>query len=184
MSRELAADASNSVSLIESTIASALAARVDWLALRGTGSGMPLGLLSMSGVNTAAISGAWDYADLLTGLMEIESDNFYPNAYIASPANHDVLRKLLVATEANHYAVAPPAVAALMALSTSACPDATAVMGDFSKFLIGLRQAPTIEVSTDAGDAFEKHMVYIKITWRGTFATEHRTAFHTMTAIS
>jgi HK97 family phage major capsid protein len=84
----------------------------------------------------------------------------------------------------NHYATAPPAAAALRELVTSNCPDTAAVLGDFSQFLIGLRQSPTIEVTTEGGNAFEQHAVYVKVTWRGTFNTERREAFCTLTGIS
>ena len=56
--------------------------------------------------------------------------------------------------------------------------DTDGIVGDFSKLIIGLRQAPMVEVTTDGGDnAFGKHQVRIKITWRGDFALTNPTAF-------
>ena len=187
MSRELAADAPNAVALIEDTIARALAAKLDWYGLRGTGSAMPLGLINMPDVNTEAVGGSLDFDNLLNALSECEVDNHTPNAYVLSPANVNVLRQLKSGDGTNSaalYLAPPTAVTNLTQFVTSAMPDDTAVLGDFSQFIIGLRQSPTIEVSTEAGDAFEKHMVFVKITWRGDFHTAWRPAFCTLTGIS
>jgi len=183
MSRELAADAPNSVALIEDTLARALATKIDFYGLQGTGSQQPLGLVNFTGTNTDAVGGSVDYNNILTGIMECEIDNHTPNAYLMSPTNADVLRKLLINAEANHYAAAPAAVQALRGFSTNNMPNGTMVVGDFSQFIIGLRQSPVIEVSTDAGGAFEEHAVYIKVTWRGAFNAEHMDAFTLLTGI-
>ena len=187
MSRELAQDAPNAVSVIESTLAKALAAKIDWYGLRGTGSAMPLGLINFGSTNTEAVGGSVDYDNLLNALSANEVDNHTSNAYVGSPANFNVLRQLKSGDGTNSAALYldPPAVIkSLQAFSTSAMPDTTMALGDFSQFLIGLRQSPTIEVTTEGGDAFEKHQVYVKITWRGCFNTEHRDAFCLLTGIS
>lgn len=183
MSRELAADAPNAVSLIEETLARALAAKLDWYGLQGSGSAQPLGLVNFANTNTDAVGGSVDYANVLTGIREVEIDNHMPTGYIMSPTNADVLRKLLVNSEVNNYAVAPAAVAALQSFATTNMPDTTMAVGDFSQFIIGLRQGPTIEVSTEAGSSFEEHAVYVKVTWRGSFNVEHLDAFTLLTGI-
>lgn len=184
MSRELAADAPNSVSLIEDTLARALAAKIDFYGVQGTGSQQPLGLVNFASTNTVAVGGSVDYDNILDGIKECEVDNHTPNAYLGSPTNFNVLRQLKVNAEANHYSSPPAAVQALTALSTTNMPDGTMAVGDFSQFLIGLRQSPVVEVTTEGGNAFEEHAVYVKITWRGCFNTEHRDAFALLTGIS
>lgn len=183
MSRELAADAPNAVQVIEQTIAAKLAERLDFFGLQGTGSAQPTGLINSSGVNTTSV-GTLDYTFLLTALKEVEIDNYQPNALVLSPTSWDILRVLLVAAEANHYATAPPAIAALTPFSTNGMTDTDGVIGDFTKFIIGLRQAPMIEVTTDGGNnAFGKHQMRIKITWRGDFALANPTAFTVLDSI-
>jgi Escherichia/Staphylococcus phage prohead protease len=184
MSRELAADAPNAVSLIEDKIARALAEKIDFYGLQGTGSAQPLGLVNFGSTNTEAVGGNVDYDNILNGISAIEVDNHTPNAVIGSPANWNVLRQLKINAEANNYSSPPMAVQSLRALSTSNMPDGTMAVGDFSQFLIGLRQSPVVEVTTEGGNSFEEHAVYIKVTWRGTFATEHRDAFTLLTGIS
>ena len=182
MSRELAADAPNATSMIEQTIASKLAERIDFYGLQGTGSAQPTGILNMSGVNTTSV-GTLSYTDLLTAIQKCESANYAPNAVVLSPLSWDALRKLLINSEANHYAVAPPAVAALTPFSTGNMLDTGGIVADFSKLIIGLRQSPIVEVTTEGGDAFSKHQMKIKITWRGDFTLSNPTAFTTLTDI-
>ena len=161
-----------------------LAERIDFYGMQGTGSSQPLGLVNMSGTNTTAVSGSLTYGKMLTALMEIEIDNYQPNSYLLSPTNADALRQLLVNSEANHFATPPPAIAALTGVSTSGMPDGTAAMGDFANFLIGLRQSPVIEVTTEGGTSFTEHAVYVKATWRGAFVLADPTAFTLLTSIS
>lgn len=184
MSRELAADAPNAVSEIENAIAEKLAEKIDFYGLQGTGDQQPLGLTNFSDTNTVNVGGSPDYGDILTGIKECKIDNHTPNAYIMSPANEDVLAQLLINSEVNHFAVPPVGVAALNDLSTNNMPDTDMVVGDFSQFLIGLRQGVFIEVSTEAGTAFPAHQVWIKATWRGCFNTAHRDAFCLLQSIS
>lgn len=184
MSRELAADAPNSVALIEQVLAAKLAERIDYYGLRGTGSAQPLGLLNMSGLNDEAVSGAVTWDNVLDGVSLIEADNHMPNALIISPTRMNNLRQLKVNSETNHYAAPPATATTLTTLVTSNMPDTTAVVGDFTQFLIGLRQGATLEVSTDAGAAFENHQVFVKVTWRGTFAVERKEAFALLSSIS
>lgn len=182
MSRELAADAPNATALIERTIAAKLAERLDFYGLQGTGSQQPTGILNFSGVNTTSV-GTLSYTDLLTAIKECEDDNYPPTTVVLSPTSWDALRKLLINSEANHYAVAPPAVAALRAFSTKNMTDTDGIVGDFSKLIIGLRQSPLVEVTSTGGDTFKKHQVQVKITWRGDFASDSALAFCTLTDI-
>lgn len=184
MSRELAADAPNAVSVIEDTLARKLAERIDYFGLRGTSSQEPLGLLNFSGTNTVAVGGAINWDKVLDAVKECEVDNFAPNAFIISPTRINNLRQLKNNSEANNYSSPPPVAANLSTLVTANMPDTTAALGDFSEFLIGLRQSPVIEVTTDGGGAFEAHQVFVKVTWRGCFNTAHREAFCLLTGIA
>jgi HK97 family phage major capsid protein len=184
ISRELAADAANAVSIIESSIAKALAAQIDYYGLRGTGSAQPTGLINWSGTNTVNVGGSVDYADIFNGIEYIEVDNHSPNALVFSPANWNVLRSLLINSEANHYCPMPPEVAALYRGSTSAMPDTDGILGDFTKYIIGLRQPVEVEVTREGGDSFKKHQVLVKVTWRGDFNCEDREAFCLLQSIS
>jgi HK97 family phage major capsid protein len=183
LSRELAEDAVNGAKAIDDALARGLAAQIDKWALRGTGSQEPQGILLFAG-NTSAVSGSIDWDNLLDAIELLEADNHDANAYVLSPANKKVLAALKVNSEANHFASPPPDVAALSKFVTSAMPDTDAIVGDFSKLIIGLRQEARLEYSTDADEAFDRHQMKIKIVWRGDFNCEDSNAFCSLTAIS
>jgi len=184
MSRELAADAPNAVQIIEDAMAAKLAERIDYYGLRGSGSQEPLGILNRSGLNDDAVSGSVDWDNVLTGIKELAVDNHTASSLVISPTNMDVLRKLKVNSEANHYAAPPAAAANLMMFETSNMPNTSALVADMSKAIIGLRQGVQIEVSTEAGTSFGDHSVWIKAHWRGDFGITHNEAFCTLSSIS
>lgn len=183
-SRELIADAPNASDVIQNAIASALAVKLDYFGIRGSGSSEPTGLINMTGVNATGGVGSPDWDDVLTAIKDIEVDNGAPNAWICSPTCANNLRQLKVASEANHYGNPPAAVTDLASFVTTGIPDANLIVGDFSQLLIGLRQAPQMEISTEADNAFSKHQVLIKLTWRGDWAAAHPDHFTILSGIS
>ena len=185
-SRELIEDSINGAALIEQIVADALAAQIDKYGLVGTGSAQPLGILNSTGigVQTTAIGGALDYDGLLDAVEDVYDSNGEPNAYVVTPAISVAVAKLKVNSEANHYATAPPLVAEMTEYVTNAMDSGNAIVGAFENVMIGVRQDAKVEVSTEADDAFEKHQVHIKVTYRGDFALEHADQFVTLTGIS
>ncbi len=184
MSRELSEDATNVVDVVEEALAMALAVTFDLEILTGSGDGI-LGIKNYGGsINTIAVGGSLDYDNLLDAIAAIEDDNHTPNAYVVSPNNKNVLSKLKVNAEANHYATAPPDVADLMRLVTKQPGDATVIVGDFTQVLIGMRQAVRVEVTTEGANRFDKHQLGIKITMRADANLAHAQAFNVLTGIS
>ena len=187
MSRELAEDAVNMSDIIEQTIARALAAELDRLALVGTGSSEPTGLLNFAGIGSTGSVGAIAWEDLLTALTAIETANHTPTAWIVSPTIKGDLAALTSGDGTNSaklWLPAPPDVAALNRFVTSNCPNANIFMGDFTQMLFAVRGGPRVEATVTGGDSFAKHQVLVKITWRGDFAVEHPGAFHALTGIT
>jgi HK97 family phage major capsid protein len=172
LSRELAADAPNAASIIESALSQAVALKLDYLGLHG--SGTMSGLDGWASINTLSSVGAdmtWD--DVLDAILECQKDNHEPNACIFSPHNANDLRKLKTGDGANaakFYVTPPPDVAKLLQLVSTQCTDAMAYVGDFTNVLIGIRQGALIETTTQAGDAFSKHQLLIKVTLRADMA--------------
>lgn len=172
MSRELAADASNAVSAIENAIAQALALEIDRVALLGTGTTQPTGILNAADIQEVAGAAGFTYADLLAARTKVLTANGLPNGYIISPREDGTLESLM--TTDGHYLAPPRSIEALTRHISNNIPitlgtgsDSVAFLGDFKQVLFGVRQGMLIEVSNDAGDAFEKHQVKIKCTWRG-----------------
>lgn len=172
-SRELAEDGINFVQQVEAALAAAWAAELDRLAINGGASLHPTGLINHTGINTSAAMGACVWTHLSTGILACEVDNATPNAILISPTNVNKLSVLLVAAEANHYSDGMNYVKRLPMLVSTNVADANLIVGDFTQMVMGLRQGALIETTTTGGDAFAKHQVGIKLTWRGDFGLLH-----------
>lgn len=178
ISRELAADAPNVPQAVEDAIAGGLAAELDRQCLAGNGSGEMLGVLNNSGITTTDASvGAISYTDLLDALEDVRDNNGEPNAYVTTAAIRTFINKLLINSESEHYAIAPPEVAALERAWTSNMSAQNLLVGDYSQLILGLRQSPTIEITTEGHESFEKHQLQIKCVWRGDCNVAHADQF-------
>lgn len=182
-SRELMADSLNAPEIIEQALARGMAAELDRLGLTGTGSGEPLGIVNDTLTGTTTV-GTLDYTDILAGMLIVENANHTPSTYILNPTNHNVLRVLLTNAEVNHYATPPVAVSTLQSLTTTSLADTIGIVGDFSRFVIGWRQRPMIEISNEADTSFSTHSTSIKITARISFAASYPAAFCRLSGIS
>lgn len=186
-SRELFEDMQNP-EILEQTLASALAHAWDAQCLAGDGSAEILGVAYSTGVNTVTTVGEPVWDDLLMALMECEIDNCYgSNAYICSPAcAYDLLAQRTGdgTNSAANYLIAPQKIGALLALTTTACPDAIAIVGDFSQAILGVRQNIMIEKTSEGGDTFKKHQIGLKITMRGDLVLARPTAFCVLSGIT
>lgn len=172
VSDEWLMDCPNGAALIEDTLVRELSQKLDEYALAGTGSAQPTGLLYMTGLNTQTI-GTLDWADLLDAITECRKDNVEPTSWICNATNLNTLNKLLVNSEANHYAVPPSDVAALRKFSTEAMPANTLVVGDFSQFIFAVRQDVTIKRESQV----DRNSQLISVTARVAFAVQHPEAF-------
>jgi HK97 family phage major capsid protein len=189
VSRELVADSPNAASEINRLLAVAAAQEIDRVALMGDGDGEePVGVLNYDGITENVIGGAVDWDDVLDSVAAIEGRNGSPNAMIYSPAVKRTLAGLKINSEANHYAPAPMALDGLERYVTNKIGDATAVVGDFSKLIVGVREGVTIEASENAsastGEGYQRHQVLIKMFWRGDVAITHPSFFEKLTGIS
>ena len=79
---------------------------------------------------------------------------------------------------------APPHVANIPFLDTTAITTAYAVAGDFSHLLMGVRTGATLEVTTVGDEAFEKHQCEFEIVQRLAFAVTRGAAFHVLSGIT
>ncbi len=186
-SRELLEDATNAASLIQSVLATALAKRVDYYALRGSGSAQPLGLIGNPAIAAySAGSQPMGWTSLGTACLEIRKRNHIPSATILSPKNWNWLNSYPMGDGVNSpfgWVDSPPSLKNVGLLDTTAISDTTAIAGDFTKMLFGIRTGLTIEVSTVAEGAFLKHAFLCKAVWRGDFALADAGAFQNITNI-
>ena len=190
VSRELAEDAPNFVQLVESTLAQAFAAKLDNIGINGMTPGIDSGLLQMAtstGMGETTGVGGILWEDLHGAVVGIQGQNFEPNGYIVNPEIAGDLATLTTGDGTNSAKMwlPPPAtVAGLTQHRTTNIPNTSIVVGDFSQAVWAIRHNARLEMSLEAGEAFTKHQVYIKLVWRGDFGAFRRNAFHRLVGIT
>lgn len=185
MSRELAADSPNAATAIESAIIDALAVKLDQLALLGTGINEPTGINAVIGVQELDLLGtaSIDYTVLIDLWTKLALANHDTTAFLLNPRDIGNLAKMRNDLGMNY--IAPDLISVIKRLHTTSIPanlgsgtdESIVFAGDFTKLLWGVRQGMQLEISTTAGDAFRKHQIVVKCTWRGDFALEQPAAF-------
>ena len=187
MSRELYEDAGDMVAMqLESFLASALATQVDAWGLDGSGSAQPLGLTGRD-IHTTGSIGQPDWTDLSTAATAVRISNHVPECAIMNPAVYGALADIETGDGTNSargWLNAPPTLKDTRFLQSTNCPLAKLVIGDFSRYLMGVRTGARVEASTEAGDAFANHQVWLKITMRFDFITLDDSAFELLTGIT
>lgn len=187
MSRELAADAPNAPAMIEQTLAKAFAVELDRLALVGSGSAEPNGLLNYTGVNSTDEIGAISWEGVHDAAIEVQNRNFSPSGYICSPTiggDLDIVTTGNGINASKNWLGAPPSLKTAPRYTTKNCPDANLFIGDWSQFAIALRQGALLEVTTTGGDAFKNHQLWIKLTFRGDVGCFNANAFQILKGIT
>jgi HK97 family phage major capsid protein len=187
LSRELAEDAPNAAALIEATLAKALAVELDRMALVGIGNTELGGLLNRAGIGSTGTIGAIQWEDLHAAKIAIEKANYAANAYVCSPdigGDLDILTSGDGTTLAKSWLGAPPSLAGISRCVSTNCPDANVFVGQFNQLVLAIRRNAQIEVSTQAGTAFERHQMLIKLVWRGDVNTLTDSAFHILKGIT
>lgn len=177
VSAELLDDAPGFAAALDTQLAAAMALKIDWAALYGTGSGMPLGLRGLSqaaeqtmGANGAAMT---DYDKVLDLLQSIREANGNPTTAIMAPRTQNKLAKLTTGISGDKTKLTPPAdFTALRRLVSnqvsiteeqgSSNAASTLFAGDFTQAALALRQGVTIEATRVADDAFSKNMVHVR----------------------
>jgi HK97 family phage major capsid protein len=186
-SRELFEDAPNTAPIVEQTLARAIGVELDRIALEGTGSSEPNGLLNYTGLESTGTIGAIAWEDVHAAAVEVRDNNFEPTGYICSPTiggDLDIITSGDGTNSAKLWLGPPPSLNGVKRFTTKNCSDANLYLGQWDQFAIALRQDAMIEVSTTAGDAFKKHQVFVKITMRADVGALHIAAFHALTGIT
>ena len=141
ISNELAADGANAgEAIIDSIVAAMARAQDDYLLTA---------LLNSTQIVTTGSIGAIQWSDVLAARLAVKLLNGQAPSIVANP---NLMYDLSLLTESTTGAfLAPPAqVADLTWYETTAMAADTAVTGDFSKLLCGMRQGLTLELSRDA----------------------------------
>jgi hypothetical protein len=164
--------------------------KVDYYGYLGDGSVEPLGIFTDANVNSkTSIGTPTDWDDFIDALYEVEVDSFageLPMSLVWHPEQKNTMSKLLVNSEANHYAEPPQAIRELRKLLTTQIGTSRALIGDLSQILVGVRLGQVeIEVSnTGDGDAWKQDQIEFKARWRGDVGIKQPTWLCAMTGIT
>jgi HK97 family phage major capsid protein len=174
LSRELAADSPNAASAIEKAISEALARELDRLWLFGSGdNNEPTGLNGVIGTQEIELSDALRWNSLIDAWGRLAAVNAEADGIVLSPRDRTVLQKYSK-SDLGYYP-RPELLNGIPLLHSSIVPvdlgasdnESIAFVGDWRNAMIGIREKATVEISTEAGNAFVQHAVLIKITFRG-----------------
>jgi HK97 family phage major capsid protein len=187
ISRELVEDAPELLAeQLGMFLVAAMATTIDKWGIDGQGSSEPEGLY-MKDIGEDDNVGAIDWLDVAKAATAIRGNNHEPNAVIMSPKRYADLFNAEVGDGVNAsrgWLDAPPTLRQMQFLQTTNNADDKMLMGDFSRYAVGLRSSPLVEATSVGGEAFSSHQVHVKITARFDFAPLDRKAFRKMTGIT
>lgn len=171
ISSELVEDATNAGAAIEAALSARMALAIDLAGLLGSGAGeQPIGIFAHDDV-IEQNAGSVDFDDFLTALQAVEDANGVAGAILYPPAVKIRLAKLK--DTQNNYMMPPAALADLSKFTTTQLANDTAALGDFSQVIFGVRADTRMELSREAGDAYERDQVWIRVRFRGDVVIAH-----------
>ncbi len=185
LSVELSDDVPTIGDALESELTAALAAELDRAALDGSGTPPePRGLLNTTGVATQDVSLGLPggYADFSRAVQFVREANHEPTGILLGP---DVIGDLDRMTDTTGQPLRAPASYADLAKYPTTKLAGIAVVGDWTRFLVAIRQEIRIEASRQATDenglGFASYSVLVRATLRADFAVLKPSAFQVLT---
>ena len=182
LSREEFEDSPNAGDMVVQVLAQAMAKKIDYLGLMGSGSQEPSGLAYHGSINaTGSISSlAWD--EVSAAATAVRGRNHEPNACVLNTSIRDGL--LITKDSYGRWLEKPPTLANVNMDATTALTSSIGIVGDFTKCVFGIRSGVSLEATQIGSDTFEKHGVKIKAVWRGDFGVLYPDAFQRLEGIS
>lgn len=182
VSKEQLRFAANSAQALTDMLLRSAAVEIDRAALLGDGATEPRGILNVSGIGTAAVTGSLDYDDVLVGIREIREANHEPTAAVWSPGIQHRFESL---KDGQGLYLTPPAgYASLSKLYTTSMADTSLIIGDFSKLLLGVAAGNMMEISVSDAVGFRSDLIDVKLTCYLDTGCTHPLAFHSTTGIT
>jgi HK97 family phage major capsid protein len=149
-SREVLEDSVNINEAINASLIGAAAVGMDKAALVGTSPG-PVGVVNHPDVGVTEQAGDLEWDDILNGFYELWISNVEANAIVVSPPERLTIAKFKGSVEGNPL-ITPPVIAQVPIYSTTVMPYSgisRAVVGDFTRMLIGVRASLRVAVPRD-----------------------------------
>ncbi|HUP82226.1 MAG TPA: phage major capsid protein [Pirellula sp.] len=185
-SRELVEDAPNFVTMIEEQLAKTMAMNIDKFGLVGFGAGS-FGLAGDINISETTSSGAITWAKVATAGTTVRVANHVPSGLVTYPTLQDALLNQASGDGTNSAKLwqdAPPSLKNTKITDSSNMTSTKLVIGDFSKYAIGIVPSMQIEVSATSGTMMQKHGVAIKAVVRCDFVLLDSSAFYRLTGLT
>ncbi|PYI54500.1 phage major capsid protein [Paenibacillus flagellatus] len=161
----------NLESVVTNAIAESMARTIDLKCLYGqTANNEPKGILTYSEIGEQAETAALaNYSPFVKAIGKVRKANGEPTAW-ALNATTDEMLNLLLNTQGDPMTI-PPVVSNLQRLISNQLPsdggtgtnESTSLIYDPSALLIGLQSPLMVEISREAGDAWQKGIVYLRV---------------------
>ena len=183
LSVELAQDGINVEQVIEDAITDAIALALDLAVLNGIGGTEPTGILNTDGILTEDLENAdiTSYDFLSKAYYKLQAENEYNITGLIAPSN--MFADLDLLKDENNNRLLPPLSwegspqkPSYQKLSSNQLSD-SAILGDFSKVLVGMRSELEIKVADTPGDSFKKLEVWIRCFLRADVGIKRPKAF-------
>ncbi|WP_159054064.1 phage major capsid protein [Streptomyces sp. AS58] len=163
---------------VEERLVAAVAATVDDYFLNGTGTGQPLGVLNIPGVNKRALSAAVTLDDIADEMYQIESFGGTVGSILVDPKTFNVIRKLKASTAGTYHSSpfagtdGPRQVWGANLISAPRLAAGNVILMDPSQVWTGLRQ--DVSLAYDESVYFAQNKVAIRLTsrWAGVGLTD------------
>jgi len=188
MSRELAEDSRELLAeSLGTLLVNAMSVAVDKWGLNGSGSEEPTGLLLRDGIGSTGSIGQVDWLDIAAAATALRNLNHEPTAAIMHPSRYAQLFNTEVGDGINAsrgWLNAPPTLANVRFLQSTNCPADKLILGDFSKYVMGLKTSALVEATVTGGEAFVRHQVLVKVSMRFDFVPLMEDAFHVLEGLT
>lgn len=186
--RRALADAGQLQMIIDQQLRSGLQLRLESQLISGDGTGETLtGILNTSGILTQA-KGSDTVVDAIhKGITQLRLGYVEPSAVLINPTDWEVVR-LSKDTDGAYY-YGPPSQAGaqtifgIPAIVTTAVPDDTAIVGDFSQLALWVREGLQVLASDSDGDQFTHNIITILAEMRAASGVLMPSAFCRITSV-
>lgn len=184
MSRQLIQQSSPAVEqLLRDDMSAALAQALDSAMIKGGGTNEPKGIISTTGIQTAAI-GTPDWRKLLGMVEKAELSNAAANAWLTHPSVKKTLASILDGQGLPNYLWKDSKVADLPAYATNQVPLKTGspntgrlILGDFTQIVLGVWSELDILVNPYDSTAYARGGVLIRAMATADIILRHPEAF-------
>lgn len=156
--------------IVRNTMAESIARTIDKACLFGSTADEPKGILTYSDINVQAETTALsNYSPFIKAVGAIRRANGDPTAWALNADTDEQLN--LLADNTGNPLVIPSVVEKLNRMVSNQLPnnegvgtnESTSIIYDPNALLIGMQSPIMVEVSREAGDAFHKGLVYLRV---------------------